>query len=73
MTDFVRVKDNETGHEYSVTQERFDYSPDDFTKVDKAATNSAGDPLPPKYKTSVSKRAAETRATEPANITQKEN
>ncbi len=66
MTDFVRVRDNETNHEYSVAVSRFDADPDLFTKVDKPATNSSGEPLPPKYRTTVAKKAAENRATEPA-------
>lgn len=66
MTDYLRVKDNETGHEYTVASERYDATPGLFTKVDKPATDSANDPLPPKYRTTVAKKAAENRATEPA-------
>lgn len=66
MSDFLRVKDGETGHEYSVTAERYDATPDLFTKLDKPATNSAGEPLPPKYRTTVAKKASVNRATEPA-------
>lgn len=66
MTDYVRVKDNETDHEYSVTVERFNSAKSLFTKLDKDAATPGGDPLPPKYKTTVAKKAAENRATEPA-------
>lgn len=63
MTEkFLRVKDNETGHEYSVKQSRFDANPNLYTAVDKPATLPSGLPLPPKYKTTVAKKAAENKA-----------
>lgn len=71
MTDFTRVKDNETGHEYSVTSDRFDASPDLFTAVDKPATDSAGEPLPPKYKTPLGKKPSDNKAA--VSVDKKEN
>lgn len=68
MPEFVRVKDKETGHHYSVSRERFDRSPDLWQELKQPATDSAGDPLPPKYKTTVSaeagKKAGPTANTE---------
>lgn len=69
MSDFTRVKDNETGHEYSVPTVRFEADPDLFTKVDKPATYPDGSPLPPKYKTTVAKKAAENRTASPVSRT----
>lgn len=57
MSEFVRVRDKETGHHYSVSRERFERSPELWQELKQAATNSAGDPLPPKYKTTVSTEA----------------
>ena len=69
MPEFLRVKDKETGHEYSVPKVRYDADPDLYTKVDKDATDPAGTPLPPKYKTSVAKKAAEGRTASPVSRT----
>lgn len=65
MTDYVRVRDKETGHHYSLPRDRFDSSPDLWTELKQDATDSAGDPLPPKYKTSVS-ADSDTKAAKPA-------
>lgn len=53
MTDYVRVKDNETEHEYSITVERYNGDKKLFTKLDKDATAPGGEPLPTKYKVDV--------------------
>jgi hypothetical protein len=59
VTDkFVRVKDNQTKHEYTVATERYDSQPEAFTVLKKAATDSTGRPLPMKPHTSVSTEAA---------------
>lgn len=47
MPTYVRVKDNETGHEFSMPEGTFDE--DDVTVLDKDATDVGGDPLPTKY------------------------
>ena len=57
MPEYVRVRDKETGHHYSVTRERFDSAPELWQELKQDATDSAGDPLPPKYKTTVSTEA----------------
>jgi hypothetical protein len=46
--EYVRVRDNEIGHEMSIPVARFNEAV--FTKVDKPATNSVGDPLPVKHR-----------------------
>lgn len=76
MTEYVRVKDKETGHEYTVPERRF--NADLMTRLDKSATNSAGDPLPVKPKTTASKEAAKKSGSSPAKSghqaeTKKEN
>ncbi len=59
MTDYIRVKDKQTGHEFSVPADTFDG--DAMTELDRPATDPGGEPLPVKYKTTVSK-AAETKS-----------
>lgn len=66
MPEYVRVKDRETGHHYSVTRERFDRSPELFQELKQDATDSVGDPLPPKYKTTVAASATVKQAAKPA-------
>lgn len=63
MTHFIRVKQIDTGHELSVTQAMYDFAPDSYDVLDKKpATNSAGVPLPAKYKTTVKNAAAKKTA-----------
>lgn len=61
MADFVRVKQKETGHELSVTAEWAERFKDGYTVLDKVAADAAGDPLPPKYLTTVSTEAAKKK------------
>lgn len=56
--EYLRVKQTETGHELTVSRTQYDFAPDAFEVVDKPATDAGNNPLPPKYKTSVSKEAA---------------
>lgn len=71
MPEHVRVRDKETGHHYSVTREQFERTPDLWVELKQPATDSVGDPLPPKYKTTVStetaKRAGSTATSEKEN------
>lgn len=62
MSDFTRVKDNDTGHEYTVPTSLFELYPDHYTEVDKPATDSVGEPLPAKHKISAAKKAAAKKA-----------
>lgn len=62
MPDKVRVKQKATGHELTVDEEWADQFPDDYEVLDKDAVDAAGDPLPPKYKTTVSTEAAKKAA-----------
>lgn len=70
MADYVRVKDKETGHHYSVTRERYDRSPELWQELKQDAADAAGEPLPPKYHTSVSVEATK-RAGSAANEKEK--
>lgn len=63
MPDYLRVKQKDTGHELSVTRAMYDFAPDAYDVLEKSATNSAGVPLRPKYKTTVNKAAAKKTAT----------
>ncbi len=55
----IRVKDKQTGHEFSVHESTFDG--DAMTDLDKPATDPGGEPLPVKYKTTATK-AAESKS-----------
>lgn len=44
MPTYLRVRDNETGHEFSVVESAFDA--DSTTVIDEPATDVNGDPLP---------------------------
>lgn len=66
---YVRVKDNQTGHEFSMPEGTFDE--DDVTVLDdKAATDIGGEPLPTKYHTTV-EAAAETKRGQAATLKEK--
>lgn len=83
--EFVRVKDNKTGHEFSwpthLVEAAEAAETGGFTRTDKDAVDRSGDPLPPKHKTTVEKAAAsrtsapKTAQPEPGQQadTQKEN
>ena len=57
MPEYVRVSDKETRHHYTITRERFERSPELWNELKQPATDSAGDPLPTKYRTTVSAEA----------------
>lgn len=69
MPEFVRVKDKETGHHYSVSRERYDRSPELWDRLKSPAVDAAGAPLPMKPRTSVSTEAAKRSADKPAEST----
>jgi hypothetical protein len=58
MPDYVRVRDNQTGHHVTILRSQFDRSPDGWTELKQDATYADGSPLPPKHKTTVSNEAA---------------
>lgn len=60
MSDYLRVTWKATGHESSIPASRFD-SDRHRELSEKDATDSTGAPLPPKYKTTVTKAAAVKR------------
>jgi|GEM_PF-6349557 len=63
MSDFVRVRDKRTGHEYSVV-----HVTDNHEVVNKRAVDSSGQVLPPKHKSSVAtKKASESKAAPSGN------
>lgn len=45
----VRVKDQSTGHELTVSRRRLEATPEAFAEVEKPATGPDGRDLPPKY------------------------
>lgn len=58
MAEYVRVRDNATGHHVSVLRSHLDRNPSGWTELKQDATYADGTPLPPKFKTSVSTEAA---------------
>jgi len=58
MPEFVRVKQNDTGHELTVPTGHFEAVESGYTLLKKDAVDLGGAPLPAKYKTSVSAEAA---------------
>lgn len=67
MPEMVRVKQKETGHELTVDAEWVEQYSEGYQVLEsKDAVDAAGDPLPPKYKTTVSNEAAKKKAASPA-------
>lgn len=63
MADMVRVRDNETGHHYSVPRSRFDRNPSAYTELKSPALHANGEIVAPKFKTSVSVESEKKSAT----------
>ena len=49
MSDFVRVRDSRTGHEYTVTAAALAIDPGHLTRIKGDATDDQGRPLEPTY------------------------
>lgn len=59
MSDYVRVKQADTGHEMTLPVEHVEAADSgSYTVLDKPAVDEGGSPLPPKFKTTVAKAAA---------------
>ncbi|MFI5426054.1 hypothetical protein [Aeromicrobium sp. UC242_57] len=70
MTDYVRVTDEvKPRREYTITRRQFDARPGIFTELDKPATTVSGEPIPPKYLTTVNEAADKNKATSQASKT----
>jgi len=68
MTDFVRVKQGGTGHELSLPSEHVEVAEEGaYTVLDKPAVDEGGTPLPPKFHTTVSQKAAEKKSGQKAD------
>lgn len=72
MPEYVRVRQAETGHHITITRANLDRAPSEaYVELKQAATDLAGNPLPPKYKTTVSaeaeKKAGSSAAPEKEN------
>ena len=65
MPEYVRVRDKETGHHLSIPRAQFEREGDVWQELKQPATDAAGEPLPPKYHTSVSSET-EKKASQPA-------
>lgn len=62
VPQYVRVKHRVNGSESSIIRTQYDFAPDEFDLLNKPATNSGGQPLPAKHKTTASKAAAKKTA-----------
>lgn len=60
MTDYIRVKVNDTGHEMTISEDQFDAEV--YEKLDRPALDAHGEPAPVKYRTTAAKKAAENKA-----------
>lgn len=63
----VRVRQTETGHELTLPKSHVEANPSAYDVVEKPATDSAGNPLPAKYRTTVNK-AASSKNTTPSGL-----
>jgi len=65
MTEYLRVKQIDTGHELSISRTMYDFAPDAYEVIEdekKPATDAGNNPLPWKPKTTVSTEAAKKKA-----------
>ena len=67
MPEYVRAKDNQTGHHVSILREHLDAFPDGWTELKQDATYPDGTPLPPKYKTDVATEATKKSGNQAAD------
>lgn len=61
MSDYVRVRQHKTGHELSVPRSHAEATGGYEVLEDRPAVDSAGNPLPPKYRTTVDRAAKQNR------------
>lgn len=71
MTEFLRVRDNDTSHEYTIRAGQF--NTDAHTQIDKPALDAHGDPSPVKHKTTVKKAAEKAGSAMKATDNKKES
>lgn len=67
MSEYVRVRDLETGHHLSVLRKHFERAGEALTELEQPATYADGTPLPVKHKTSVSIETAKKSGKAPAD------
>lgn len=72
MSDYVRVRDKETGHHVSILRSQFEQDGDVWQELKQPATDTGGAPLPPKFHTSVSAET-EKKASQSAAGSEKES
>ena len=71
MTEYVRVRDNESGTHLSIRRQDYERAKGSLTVLKSAATYADGTPRPAKHKTSVSDETAK-KADQSAAIDTKE-
>ena len=72
MPEYVRVRDKETGHHVTLLRSQFEREASLWQELKQPATDTAGDPLPPKYHTSVSNESGK-KASQSAAGSEKES
>ena len=72
MSDFVRVRVNDTGHHLSILRSQYDRNQGAYTELKQDATYADGTPMPPKHKTSVSAEAEKKNTSGQSADTSKE-
>lgn len=73
MLDYVRVRDKETGHHLSILRSQYERESDLWQELKQPATDSGGNPLQPKYHTSVSNEAEKKASPKSAATSDKES
>lgn len=68
---YVWAKQAETGHERPITEAMYDFAPDAWELMpDRPAADSGGNPLPAKYKTTVTEAAKKKASSGPQSNTE---
>lgn len=67
MTEYVRVRDKETGHHVSIPRAQFEHEGDVWQELKQDAVDAGGRPLPMKPHTSVSNETTKKASQSAAN------
>ena len=65
--EYVRVRQNDTGHHISIPRSQFNLDKSGLTELKQDATFADGTPIPPKHHTTVETSAAKKSGKAPAD------
>lgn len=71
MPEYVRIRDKQTGHQFSIPAHRFDA--DRHAKTGRDAVDERGEPLPVKYQTTVNQAADKKKPGQKADSNKEKN